>query len=149
MNKNIFIGIIITIILAVAFFVKPVDATDHEWYPDDVAFVTHVCSVADPLVASATLYKDPTPENLALADSMFLKSMQVKTCVYNEKSFIVKLVKKVTTIQNLYNIDGYDGQVWESTTVGQNGLVYRVYVGMLKKEFAAKRDMNFKPGVNL
>ena len=40
------------------------------------------------------------------------------------------------------------GQVWTATTVGENGIIYRIYVGMLKKEFASKRDMNYQ-GINL
>tara|TARA_A100001015_G_scaffold52908_1_gene57982 strand:- start:204 stop:650 length:447 start_codon:yes stop_codon:yes gene_type:complete len=148
MNKNIFTGIIILIIVAVAFFVKPADATDHEWYPNDLAYVTHVCSIADPLIDSATLYKDPTPENLEQADTMFMEAMKTKLCVYNSTAFLVRLIQKVAIIDNLYNIDGYDGQVWTATTVGENGMVYRIYVGMLKKEFASKTDMNYQ-GINL
>ena len=148
MNRNIFTGIIILIIVAVAFFVKPVDATDHEWYPNDLAYVTHVCSTPDILINSAMLYSDPTPENLEEADAMFLQAMKAKNCVYNQNNFIVRLVDKIYTISNLYGIEGYDGQVWSGNTVGENGMVYRVYIGMLNKEFASK-TMQYSPGVNL
>ena len=148
MNRNIFTGIIILIIVAVAFFVKPVDATDHEWYPNDLAYVTHVCSTPDILINSAMLYSDPTPENIEEADAMFLQAMKAKNCVYNQNNFIVRLVEKIYTISNLYGVEGYDGQVWSGNTVGENGMVYRVYIGMLKKEFASK-TMQYSPGVNL
>ena len=148
MNRNIFTGIIILIIVAVAFFVKPVDATDHEWYPNDLAYVTHVCSTPDILINSAMLYSDPTPENIEEADAMFLQAMKNKNCVYNQNNFIVRLVDKIYTISNLYGIEGYDGQVWSGNTVGENGMVYRVYIGMLNKEFASK-TMKYSPGVNL
>ena len=148
MNRNIFTGIIILIIVAVAFFVKPVDATDHEWYPNDLAYVTHVCSTPDILINSAMLYSDPTPENIEEADAMFLQAIKNKNCVYNQNNFIVRLVDKIYTVSNLYGIEGYDGQVWSGNTVGENGMVYRVYIGMLNKEFASK-TMKYSPGVNL
>ena len=53
MNRNIFTGIIILIIVAVAFFVKPAKTEEHEWMINDYAYVTHVCSTPEPLIASA------------------------------------------------------------------------------------------------
>ena len=149
MNRNIFTGIIILIIVAVAFFARPSKSEEHIWKMNDLAYVTHVCSSPEMLIASAILYSDPTPENLEEADAMFLQAMKLKTCVYNQQDFIVRLVDKIYTIQNLYGIDGYDGQVWSGNTVGPNGMTYRVYIGMLKKEFATKKSMQYAPGVNL
>ena len=149
MNRNIFTGIIILIIVAVAFFARPSKSDEHIWKINDLAYVTHVCSSPEMLINSAILYSDPTPENLEEADAMFLQAMKSKNCVYNQQDFIVRLVEKIYTIQNLYGIDGYDGQVWSGNTIGPNGMTYRVYVGMLNKEFAAKKQMQYSPGVNL
>ena len=148
MNKNIFTGIIILIIVVVAFFAQPSKSDEHEWMINDLAYVTHVCSTPDMLINSAMLYSDPTPENIEEADAMFLQAMKAKNCVYNQNNFIVRLVEKIYTISNLYGVEGYDGQVWSGNTVGENGMVYRVYIGMLKKEFASK-TMQYSPGVNL
>ena len=149
MNRNIFTGIIILIIVVVAFFAQPSKSTEHEWMINDLAYVTHVCSTPDMLINSAMLYSDPTPENIEQADAMFLQAMKNKNCVYNQNNFIVRLVDKIYTVSNLYGIEGYDGQVWSGNTVGPNGMTYRVYVGMLNKEFAAKKQMQYSPGVNL
>ena len=148
MNRNIFTGIIILIIVVVAFFAQPSKSTEHEWMINDLAYVTHVCSTPDILINSAMLYSDPTPENIEEADAMFLQAMKNKNCVYNQNNFIVRLVDKIYTVSNLYGIEGYDGQVWSGNTVGENGMVYRVYIGMLNKEFASK-TMKYSPGVNL
>ena len=149
MNRNIFTGIIILIIVVVAFFAQPSKSEEHVWKTNDLAYVTHVCSTPDMLINSAILYSDPTPENLEEADAMFLQAMKTKNCVYNQRDFIVRLVEKIYTIPNLYGIDGYDGQVWSGNTIGTNGMTYRVYIGMLNKEFAAKKQMQYSPGVNL
>ena len=149
MNRNIFTGIIILIIVVVAFFAQPSKSEEHVWKTNDLAYVTHVCSTPDMLINSAILYSDPTPENLEEADAMFLQAMKTKNCVYNQQDFIVRLVEKIYTIKDLYGVDGYDGQVWSGNTVGQNGMVYRVYIGMLNKEFAAKKQMQYTPSVNL
>ena len=149
MNRNIFTGIIILIIVAVAFFARPTKSEEHIWKINDLAYVTHVCSSPEMLINSAILYSDPTPENLEEADAMFLQAMKTKNCVYNQQDFIVRLVEKIYTIKDLYGIDGYDGQVWSGNTIGPNGMTYRVYVGMLNKEFAAKKQMQYSPGVNL
>ena len=148
MNRNIFTGIIILIIVAVAFFARPTKSEEHIWKINDLAYVTHVCSSPEMLIKSAILYSDPTPENIEQADAMFLQAMKSKNCVYNQQDFIVRLVEKIYTIPNLYGIEGYDGQVWSGNTVGENGMVYRVYIGMLNKEFASK-TMKYSPGVNL
>ena len=148
MNKNIFTGIIILIIVVVAFFAQPSKSDEHQWMINDLAYVTHVCSTPDMLINSAMLYSDPTPENIEEADAMFLQAMKTKNCVYNQNNFIVRLVDKIYTVSNLYGIEGYDGQVWSGNTVGENGMVYRVYIGMLNKEFASK-TMKYSPGVNL
>jgi len=147
MNKNIFTGIIILIIVVVAFFAQPSKSTEHEWKPNDLAYVTHVCSTPEPLINSAMLYSDPTPENLEQADAMFLQAMQQKICIHNPQDFLVRLIQKVYTVEGLYGIEGYNGGVWSVTTIGPNGTVYKVFVGMLKKEFAAKREPT--GGVNL
>ena len=149
MNRNIFTGIIILIIVAVAFFARPSKSDEHIWKMHDLAYVTHVCSSPEMLIASAMLYSDPTPENLEEADALFLQAMKSKNCVYNQQDFVVRLVDKIYTIPNLYGIDGYDGQVWSGNTIGPNGMTYRVYIGMLKKEFAAQKQMKYAPGVNL
>tara|TARA_Y100001973_G_C5089876_1_gene276943 strand:- start:245 stop:694 length:450 start_codon:yes stop_codon:yes gene_type:complete len=149
MNRNIFTGIIILIIVAVAFFVKPAKTEEHEWMINDYAYVTHVCSTPEPLIASALLYKDPTKENIAKADKMFLEAMTAKICIFNPQDWLVRLTEKVFTVQDLYGIEGYDGMVWSVTTVGQNGLVYQVYVGMLKKEYASKKPISNFLGNNI
>ena len=148
MNKNIFTGIIILIIVVVAFFAQPSKSDEHEWMINDLAYVTHVCSTPDMLINSAMLYSDPTPVNIEVADAMFLQAMKAKYCVYYQNNFIVRLVDKIYTVSNLYGIEGYDGQIWSGNTVGENGMVYRVYIGMLNKEFASK-TMKYSPGVNL
>jgi len=148
MNKNIFTGIIILIIVVVALFAQPTKSAEHVWKTNDLAYVTHVCSSPDMLIASAILYADPTEENIKQADQMYFEAIETKDCVYNQTNFLVRLIEKIYTIHDLYAIEGYDGQVWSGHTVAPNGMTFRVYLGMLKKEYASK-PKQFKPSVNL
>jgi len=138
MNRNIFTGIIILIIVLVAFFVKPTDATEHEWVPNDIIWVNHICSSSEILKRTAIEYQKGTEEGIQSAEQMWTFAIATGVCVTSPQNFMIKLVTRIDQYPDLYGAIGYDGELWSAYTVAPDGKTLLIYAGVVSKEFAAK-----------
>ena len=107
-------------------------ASDHRWYPGDIARVVSMCETDNVLRTMALLMAENTEEDDALADEVWLKAILEGECVMNKNYvYVVQLTEKLEVFENLYG-DNQDGELWQARVLLPTGQIVVVYVGMLE-----------------
>ena len=107
-------------------------ASDHKWYPGDIASVVSMCETDNVLRTMALLMAENTEEDDALADEVWLKAIMEGECVMNKNYvYVVQLTEKLEVFENLYG-DNQDGELWQARVLLPTGQIVVVYVGMLE-----------------
>ena len=77
-------------------------ASDHKWYPGDIARVVSMCETDNVLRTMALLMAENTEEDDALADEVWLKAIMEGECVMNKNYvYVVQLTEKLEVFENL------------------------------------------------
>ena len=133
-------------ILSVALFLTLVSSTlnyaqstEHDWVPNDLVWVNHICTNVDVLKLTASEYQKGTEQGAKNADELWKFAVMQGLCVTSPENFLIRLIELIEHYPNLFGAEGYHGELWSAYTMDPAGNTIIIYAGVIAKEFASKQ----------